>query len=72
MMPLVDLAAGLPAVIAEVLSPPGRRNRLAAYGLVRGTAIRVLQRTPALVVAVDGTELALDPRIGHEIRVRRA
>lgn len=70
MIPLAELLPGLTAVIAEILSPAARRERLASFGVVCGTPIRVLQRLPALVIAVDGTELALDPRIGAEIRLR--
>jgi len=69
MSSLSELAPGVSAVIASVSSPPGRRDRLAALGLVRGTTVRLLQRRPALVVSVDNTELALDPRIGDEILV---
>lgn len=69
MIPLADIVPGTCAVIAAILSAEARRARLAACGLVAGTAVRLLQRRPALVLAVDGAELAIDPRIGREILV---
>jgi Fe2+ transport system protein FeoA len=71
MIPLTQLSPGVTAVIIDIASGEARRDRLASFGLVRGTLVRLLQRRPALVLAVDGTELALDPRIGEEIRVAR-
>ncbi len=71
MTPLAHLDPGHSAVLAAIVSAPARRDRLASFGLVRGTAVRLLQRRPTLVVAVDGTEIALDPRIGLEIHVER-
>ena len=69
MITLADLDAGLDATIVDIASSPERRDRLAAFGLVRGTSIRLLQRRPVLVLAIEGTELAIDPRIGIEIQV---
>jgi DtxR family transcriptional regulator, Mn-dependent transcriptional regulator len=66
---LADLDAGLDATIVDVASSPERRDRLAAFGLVRGTPIRLLQRRPVLVLAIEGTELAIDPKIGSEIHI---
>ena len=55
---------------ASVLSLSGDRNRLAVFGLVPGTEIKLLQRRPACVVQVGETELALDPEIARRILVR--
>lgn len=68
--PLADIAPGLTAVIAEIRSPLARRSRLASFGLVRGIPVRVLRHRPAVVIAVDGTELALDPAIARDILTR--
>ena len=56
---------------ASVLSLSGDRNRLAVFGLVPGTEIKLLQRRPACVVQVGETELALDREIARRILVRR-
>ncbi|HVY61149.1 MAG TPA: FeoA family protein [Planctomycetota bacterium] len=69
MIPITALPDGSSAVIAAIASPAERAGRLAAFGLVPGTTVRVLQQRPALVIACDGTELALEPRIGAEIHV---
>lgn len=44
---------------------------LTALGLAPGRGIRLRQRTPALVVQLGETELALDRHAGEEIFVRR-
>lgn len=72
MTSLADLAAGRAGTVTEVTSPPARRERLAAFGLVRGTAVLVIQRRPALVFRIDAAEIAIDPRIGLEIGVEPA
>jgi Fe2+ transport system protein FeoA len=48
---------------------PGRPGALAAFGLVPGAEIRLVQRRPACVVRVDETELALDGNMADEILV---
>ena len=48
---------------------PGRHGALAAFGLVPGAEIRLVQRRPACVVRVDETELALDANMADEILV---
>ncbi len=49
-----------------------RLDRLGAMGLVPGSTIRLHQRTPAYVIAIGETTLALDPEIVGEIYVKRA
>ena len=49
----------------------GRYLRLAAFGLVPGSELELLERRPACVVRIDETELALDPDIAGEILVER-
>lgn len=49
----------------------GRYLPLAAFGLVPGSELELLQRRPACVVRIDETELALDPDIAREILVER-
>ena len=47
----------------------GLPSTLAAFGLVPGAEIRLVQRRPACVVRVDETELALDGDMADEILV---
>lgn len=46
-------------------------QRLSALGLAPGSALRVRQTQPALIVQVGETELALDHESGRDIFVRR-
>lgn len=47
----------------------GRPGALAAFGLVPGAEVQLVQRRPACVVRVDETELALDGNMADEILV---
>jgi Fe2+ transport system protein FeoA len=47
-----------------------RCNSLAAFGLVPGCEIRVIQRYPSSVIGVGETVLALEPDVAGEIVVR--
>ena len=48
-----------------------RRNMLAAFGLIAGSEVQLIQRHPAYVVRVGETELALDAEIAQEILIER-
>ncbi|HYX26779.1 MAG TPA: FeoA family protein [Thermoanaerobaculia bacterium] len=67
-----DLAGG---EHAEVLclggDSPSRRNHLAVFGLVPGSAIRLLQRYPSFVIEIGETVLALDVDVAGDIVVKR-
>lgn len=68
---LHSLPAGEEAEVVSVReSHGGRRSTLAVYGLVPGVMVRLIQKSPAVVVRVGETELALDPAIASEILVR--
>jgi len=60
---------------AEVLclagDSPARRNHLAVFGLVPGSAIRLLQRYPSFVLEIGETVLALDADVAGDIVVKR-
>jgi Fe2+ transport system protein FeoA len=47
-----------------------RRNALAVFGLVPGCRLVLQQKSPAYVIRVGETELALEPDIAREILVR--
>ena len=61
---------------AEVLclagDSPARRNHLAVFGLVPGSAVRLLQRYPSYVLEIGETVLALDAEVAADIVVKRA
>lgn len=46
-----------------------RLDRLAALGVVPAAIVQVHQRTPAVVVRIGGTDVALDPAVAREVFV---
>lgn len=68
--PLVQLPPASRARV--VLVPPGALQvRLASLGLVVGSSVEVRQATPAVLVKIGATTLALEPEVGTQILVRR-
>ena len=68
---VTDLQPGQQAEVVEIASQDRNRlARLSAYGLMPGCQISLRQRSPAYVVTVDETEVALDSRVAREIHVR--
>jgi DtxR family Mn-dependent transcriptional regulator len=49
-----------------------RLVRLANLGIVPGATVRLDQRSPAAVIVVGETTLAVDPEVAGEIYVKRA
>jgi Fe2+ transport system protein FeoA len=67
---LGDLGAGETARVVCVGSErEARPGLLAAFGLVPGAEIQLVQLRPACVIRVDETELALDGEVADEILV---
>jgi Fe2+ transport system protein FeoA len=67
------LAAGDQAeVLCLAGDSPARRNHLAVFGLIPGSAIRLLQRYPSFVLEIGETVLALDADVAGDIVVKRA
>jgi DtxR family Mn-dependent transcriptional regulator len=68
---ITDLSPGTSATIAyiapRVLS---RIARLAAFGIVPGSEIRLVARKPGCVISCGASSIALDDEIGREIYVR--
>lgn len=58
-------------IVYIVPREPGRLVRLAGLGVVPGAVVQLQQKTPATVLRVGETTLALDPAIATEIYVRR-
>src|SRR5690242_16913955 len=69
---LADLQAGESARIACVqCAQAARCERLQAYGLAQGQVVTLLQVSPAIVLRVDETELALDTDMARCVQVER-
>lgn len=70
--PLSHLRAGEEGSVAYIQSAsPGRLERLASFGLMPGTTIKVKQTWPSMVVTIGETELAFDHETAEDIHVRR-
>ena len=70
---LVDLTPGESGSI--VFIPPdslARVSRLASFGIVAGTEVRLIARLPTVVLECGSTQIAVEPEIGREIFVRAA
>jgi Fe2+ transport system protein FeoA len=69
--PLATLRVGQQAEVTAIAAiKESRLARLSAFGLVPGSFVRLQQRSPAYVIFVDETEIALDAEIAHEIMVQ--
>jgi DtxR family Mn-dependent transcriptional regulator len=70
---LSNLDAGESGAVAYVHTvSPARLDRLASFGLVPGTELRVHQTWPSTVVRMGETELAFDRETAEDIFVRRS
>jgi len=68
---ILHLERGERARVSALPSLERRRNTLAVFGLTPGTELTLLQKTPAYVVKVGETELALDAEIAGEVLIER-
>jgi Fe2+ transport system protein FeoA len=68
---LTDLDPGTTASIAFIAPTSSARiNKLASFGLVPGSEIRLVSRRPAVVLQCGATSIAVEDEIGREIFVR--
>lgn len=68
---LTQLPAGVAATITCLEDAGSLESRkLAAMGLLPGVSLRVLQRTPAWVLRIGYSDVALDRELADRIRVR--
>ena len=68
---LTDLGVGASASIAFIAPTSSARiNKLASFGLVPGSEIRLVSRRPAVVLQCGATTIAVEDEIGREIFVR--
>jgi Fe2+ transport system protein FeoA len=67
------LAAVPPGGLARVAGfgglAAGQREQLQAYGLMPGRSVRMIQRTPVVIVRIDHTEIALEYELACGVRV---
>jgi DtxR family Mn-dependent transcriptional regulator len=70
-MRVIDLPVGASASIAFIAPKTlARLEKLAAFGIVPGSEIRLVARKPSCVIACGATSIALEDEIGREIYVR--
>ena len=70
---LVDLPLGATGSIVFIAPKSvSRLNKLAAFGIVPGSQVRLVERKPSVVLACGQTSLAIEDEIGREIYVRAA
>jgi DtxR family Mn-dependent transcriptional regulator len=68
---LIDLPlGGSGSVVFIAPRSVSRLNRLAAFGVVPGSQVRLIERKPSVVLACGHTSLAVEDEIGREIYVR--
>lgn len=71
-VPLTALAANEGGVVTCLQEPESRASvKLAAMGVLPGTAVTLVQRYPAYVFRVGYSEFAVDAELASRIRVRR-
>ena len=70
---VTELPVGASATIAFIAPKKlSRIDRLAAFGVVPGSEIRLIARNPSCVIGCGSSSIALDDDIGREIYVRSA
>lgn len=70
---VTELPVGSTASIAYIAPKTlSRIDRLAAFGIVPGSDIRLVAKNPSCVVACGASSIAIDDEIGREIYVRTA
>jgi DtxR family transcriptional regulator, Mn-dependent transcriptional regulator len=68
---LVDLPLGTTGCVVFIAPRSVQRlNRLAAFGVVPGSEVRLIERLPSVVLACGQTSIAVEDEIGREIYVR--
>jgi DtxR family transcriptional regulator, Mn-dependent transcriptional regulator len=68
---LVDLPLGTTGSVVFIAPRSVQRlNRLAAFGVVPGSEVRLIERRPSVVLACGQTSIAVEDEIGREIYVR--
>lgn len=69
---LTDVEPGAIITVARIESRNSPRlQRLAAFGIVPGVAVRLVAKRPTFVLEFDHTSLAIDADVAREIYVTR-
>ena len=72
-MPIIDMPVGSIASVLSITQTSGARlNRLASYGIVPGSEVRLVSRRPAVVLECGSASVALEDEIAQEIYVAAA
>jgi Fe2+ transport system protein FeoA len=66
---VADLRPGDEAVVERVVAEEALVMRLAAHGLVKGAALRLVERRPGHVVEIGETTIAFEESVARAIRV---
>ena len=67
---LIDLQPGETGSIVSIPHHSlARVSRLASFGIVAGTDVRLIARLPTVVLECGSTQIAVEPEIGREILV---
>jgi DtxR family transcriptional regulator, Mn-dependent transcriptional regulator len=68
---LVDLPLGATGTVVFIApKSPARLNKLAAFGVVPGSVVKLIERKPSVVMSCGPTSIAIEDEIGREIFVR--
>ncbi len=68
---LIDLPIGATGSVVFIAPRSvSRLNRLAAFGVVPGSTVRLIERKPSVVFSCGHTSIAIEDEIGREIYVR--
>lgn len=68
--PLTALRVGEAGLVHEIrLDDQSVAQKLMAFGIIPGARVQVVQRFPAYVLQIGFTQIALDRRIAHAVRV---
>lgn len=68
---ITELPVGSSAEVAFITpSSASRLNRLASFGIVAGTVVRLIARKPTVVLGCGSSTVALEDEVGREVYVR--
>ena len=67
---VMDIPVGSSAVIADIAqSSASRLSRLASFGIVPGSEVRLIARRPAVVLACGSSTVAIEDEVAREMFV---
>jgi Fe2+ transport system protein FeoA len=70
LIPITALPLGSSAAIAYITpTSAARLNRLASYGIIPGSEVRLLATRPSVVLSCGSSSLAMEEDVGREIFV---